>query len=188
MSNADPCMTSTKHDWQTPLHILEMVRDVFQGPILLDPAAPEGSNPTRANVTVSKSSWTVWKSPGFDSVDFRVPSEGGLISEWNERNAFVNPPFGTELPKWTAKVVEEVGRGVVKELILLTPARTDTVWWNRDVLTADAVAFVRGRLRYRDPSGVKDGVSTFPSALSYWGPKPFRFLSCFESIAWCVKL
>ena len=89
------------------------------------------------------------------------PTFDGLAVPWNG-TVFVNPPYGRELPKWTAKGMEELISGRAKRIVWLVPARTDTRWFQDDLLPrAKEIRFVRGRLRFDDgPTG-----APFPSLI-----------------------
>ena len=86
------------------------------------------------------------------------PKFDGLSVPWGKRT-FANPPYGRTLGRWTHKAYRESPRG--KLVVLLIPARTDTAWWHDDVMQADEIRFLRGRLRFDDGNGR----ATFPSAI-----------------------
>ncbi|MDR1188219.1 MAG: phage N-6-adenine-methyltransferase [Bifidobacteriaceae bacterium] len=89
------------------------------------------------------------------------PEFDGLAVEWGRSN-FVNPPYGTHLPKWIAKAHIEAAKG--KTVVLLIPSRTDTRWWHEHVMTADEVRYIKGRLTFQ---GAKHPAS-FPSCVVVW--------------------
>jgi site-specific DNA-methyltransferase (adenine-specific) len=82
----------------------------------------------------------------------------GLSIPWGQ-STFCNPPYGRKIGLWTAKAKAEAEEG--KNVVLLIPSRTDTRWWHEDIMKADEIRFVKGRLKF-------GGVSTpapFPSAV-----------------------
>ena len=85
----------------------------------------------------------------------------GLNREWGT-STFCNPPYGRVIGEWTRKAVEEAAMG--KTVVLLVPSRTDTRWWHNDVMTADEIRFVRGRLTFGDAKNT----APFPSAVVVW--------------------
>lgn len=89
------------------------------------------------------------------------PSFDGLAVEWGDSN-FVNPPYGREIGKWTAKAAEEAAKG--KTVVLLVPSRTDTRWWHDCCMNADEIRYIRGRLCFDD--GARR--APFPSAIVIW--------------------
>src|SRR5712664_3129361 len=70
-----------------------------------------------------------------------TPDFNGLKIPWSGV-AFVNPPFGQELPKWIRKGWNEAKRGTT--VVFLIPARTDTRWFH-DYCAKGEIRFIRGR-------------------------------------------
>lgn len=87
----------------------------------------------------------------------KLPSFDGLSCEWGERS-FCNPPY-KDLKKWIPKAFLEAKKG--KIVVLLVPARTDTIWWHEYCLKAQEIRFIKGRLSFDDDGGR----ATFPSAI-----------------------
>ena len=83
----------------------------------------------------------------------------GLEMDWGT-STFVNPPYGREIGKWTNKAVEEADKG--KTIVLLIPSRTDTRWWQEDIMKAQEIRFIKGRLKF----GSATNSAPFPSALA----------------------
>lgn len=102
-------------------------------------------------------------------------NEDGLKLPWFGR-VYVNPPYGRTIRKWISKAIHEYDRGVVSEVVILVPARTDTRWFNS--LNGFIWCAIRGRLRF---SGMKDA-APFPSAVFYLGDHRLRFYSAFEQL------
>lgn len=152
-------LASGDMSWQTPDNVLERVRKL--GTIALDPC-------TNAGNPVGAARFYTPKDFGL-SQSWATDARGGLI--------YVNPPYGRELPEWIAKCVEEARNGA--ELVALVPSRTDTRWFDAALGTCHALAFWRGRLKFR---GAKD-CAPFPSALFYWGPRRWDFVRAFRDAA-----
>ena len=73
----------------------------------------------------------------------------GLKQDWTRiGNAFVNPPFSRELPKWIAKSYEESRKGII--VAMLIPARPDTQAWHFYCLPHAKILFIRGRITFLD--------------------------------------
>jgi phage N-6-adenine-methyltransferase len=87
----------------------------------------------------------------------------GLAQDWTGDTWWCNPPYGRGIGKWTRKAALSLGSTGV----MLLPARTDTAWWNDDVLQADEIRFIRGRLHF---GGAASG-APFPSALAIFRPR-----------------
>lgn len=86
-------------------------------------------------------------SPGQDIVPW-IPAQihltirdDGLTANWFG-NVFMNPPYGSDTPKWMRRLVKH-GNGIA-----LVFARPDTQWFHAYVPKADAVCFIKGRLHF----------------------------------------
>lgn len=167
----------TNQDHNTPEWVLDLVRLV--GPIMLDPC----SNP-----------WSLVNAPAELSAH---RGEDGLQAAWSEivgdveasgwhggisfdlRAAdlleplvFVNPPFAKgQVLRWATKAAMEATRGV--STILLSPADSSTRW-HREVRNdlANARCDLGKRISF---VGAADQGAKQPSALWYFGPRPFWF-------------
>lgn len=142
--------TSKRDDWATPAPVVVAIRRAF-GAIALDPCAARHSTVQARARYFTRGLERPWPAAGF---------------------VFVNPPYGKTMRAWADRCVAYARAG--GEILLLVPARVDTVWWDR--LTQDpaaAVAFVRGRLRFELPGASES--APFPSAFVYFGHRPERF-------------
>lgn len=79
-------------------------------------------------------------------------------------SVWLNPPYGPALPEFVQRMCDH-GRGV-----MLVPSRTETAWWQRAALSADAVVFLRDRLHFIRDDGFQARAS-FGSCLFVWGWK-----------------
>lgn len=161
-------LTSKSEHWCTPPEFLVLVRDIDD--IGLDPCS------------------NVFSIVGAKKA-FTLPKHDGLAESWQgEGLVFVNPPYGRALKHWVIKAVDEASKGA--EIIMLTPARPDTKWFHEWILpTADALCFVKGRLKFIDGlTGTKKNPATFPSLVSYWGPRADLFEAAFVDAGWNVRL
>jgi phage N-6-adenine-methyltransferase len=55
--------------------------------------------------------------------------DDGLKQDWGAHRVFCNPPYGRNLGMWVRKSWEASQAGAL--VVLLVPARTDTVWFHR---------------------------------------------------------
>jgi len=94
---------------------------------------------------------------------FYTPEDNGLASPWFGR-VWMNPPYGRTIGDWTTRAREAVDTGHAELVVGLLPARTDTVWWHRDVMESSEVRLVKGRLRF----GAAIHGAPFPSAVVVW--------------------
>ena len=83
--------------------------------------------------------------------------ENGLIQDWDNKNCWMNPPYGREIGKWIKKASEAKG-GVV---VCLIPARTDTKWFHDYIYknSRAEIRFIKGRLKF----GESKNAAPFPS-------------------------
>ncbi len=150
---------AAKSDWRTPGEVVELLHVLWDGPPDLDPCAAPGPAHAIAKVNLA----------GHEG----SPADG-LARVWEGR-VYVNPPFG-ELDRWAAKAAFEArDRGA--EVVLLLPARTDTRYWHDHVATAQAICFWKGRLRFVGATAP----CPFPTAIAYWGPRPWDFHRVFSA-------
>lgn len=90
----------------------------------------------------------------------------GLATPWPAGTfVWMNPPYGRECGLWLAKLAAH-GNGIA-----LVFARTDTRMFHDTVTTADAVCFIKGRIRFLDQNGVEQDPAKAPSMLVAWGPR-----------------
>jgi hypothetical protein len=110
-------------------------------------------------------------------VNWAPMAKGGLT--------FVNPPYGRALATWAAKFARD---GEVTELMTLTPARTDTRWFQDHMTKAAFRCFLRGRLKFHqhqpDGSWAPGQSCPFPCMVSYWGQREARFVKIFDRHGW----
>ena len=55
--------------------------------------------------------------------------ENGLEQDWSNSNVFSNTPYGKEIKKWVKKCYEESKKENTK-IVMLIPARTDTIYYH----------------------------------------------------------
>jgi site-specific DNA-methyltransferase (adenine-specific) len=78
----------------------------------------------------------------------------------------MNPPYTMEQAKWVKKAIDEVNVGNAETVVVLIPARTETVAWQKHIFAeAKAICFVNGRLKF---SGCSNA-ALFTSAIVLFG-------------------
>jgi hypothetical protein len=134
--------TTTTVEWYTPRAIFDALGLSFD----LDVCAPPGGLP-----------WIPAKR-SFSR------EEDGLAQPWRGR-VWMNPPYGRGIEHWMRRLARH-GDGIA-----LVFARTDTAWWQEAVRQADAICFIRGRVRFIRGSDRTQppGVSPAPSVLMAYG-------------------
>ena len=106
-------------EWYTPPEIFDALGVVFD----IDPCSPGPGKsyvPTLQHYTID---------------------DDGLSQEW-DGFAWVNPPYGSETPKWMRKLAEH-GNGIA-----LVFARTDVKWFQELAPLTSAITFVSGRIKF----------------------------------------
>ena len=126
--------------WLTPPYILEAV-----GPFDLDPCA----SIDRPWDTAAK--------------HFTIEDDG-LAQEWTGR-IWCNPPYGPPMAKWLQRLAAHPGGGMA-----LIFARTETkAFFDHVWDKADAILFLKGRIRFYKPDGTLGGTAGSPSVLIAYG-------------------
>lgn len=140
--------------WRTPPWIIEMVREIYGGRIECDPCASSNNLFWFAETNISKE------------------NDGLNIAHAWGTTAFLNPPYGRELRKWTeaGKFRHETFENTAEQTWLV-PARLDTRWWRTLMSYAGLVAIFPKRVAF---VGAEHGAK-FPSALIYCGPNELVF-------------
>lgn len=149
-----------KDCWQTPQHILDLVREVFGDEIFTDPCTAK-DNPTNAT-------------------KFFTPERDGLRHQW-ERNAFVNPPY-SDPSEWLKEINRQLKVGNIKEAIALVPTGClGTERTGPHAESANALCLWRNRIHFIDPATGKPATQTsFTSAFLYWGDRSDKFAEIFK--------
>ena len=100
--------------------------------------------------------------------------DDGLSRSWKNEVVFVNPPYG-DISKWVKKAYEESNHNNAT-VVMLIPSRTDTKYWHEYVMKADAIYFIKGRLKFTNGND-KQNSAPFPSALVVFDMGKFRWVS-----------
>lgn len=108
-------------DWYTPAWVFQSLGLTFD----LDPCQPVGGI-----------SW-------IPATQHYTEKENGLSSPWFGR-VWLNPPYGRDTPAWLERMDKH------RHGVALLFARTDCEWFHRIVTNADAMLFLRGRVRFVD--------------------------------------
>lgn len=154
-----PLMSSGKDDWQTPDRVLDCVHEMT-AVIGLDPCAGHDTDHAVTN----------WCWPG----------SNGLVNLWTGKGlVYVNPPY-SDLKNWMGKVIHEAGEGA--EIVMLLPARTDTIAFQMGLRWSTAVCFIAGRLKYLDHGKPVKNSAPFPSCVLYFGNRWASFVDAFSPL------
>jgi hypothetical protein len=177
--------TTGRDDWRTPVWVLDLVRQVFGGPIQLDPCADSDMlyQFAQRNFTKEVSALT-------PDAPWHVGTKPTTI--------FMNPPYSQALA-FNRRLITKLRPN--DEAIVLMAARTDTAKWRSLADAGPVLCLVNGRIQFDDPRlevehcgvvwptwtetcGTCDkpltSVAGFPSALFYFGPNRERFAYVFK--------
>jgi site-specific DNA-methyltransferase (adenine-specific) len=143
--------SSARDDWETPIELAHLLADAVGGCFCLDAASP---GPRTSRI------------PARQHYD---RARNALLQPWQGRAVYVNPPYGTALPAFVAKAVEEVESGRAGMVVALLPSYTDTRVFHKFIQgRADYVRFLKGRLKFGD----SQNSAPFGSMVVIWGGEP----------------
>lgn len=152
---------SGENEWYTPSPFIESARAVL-GVIDCDPASCE-----LANKTVQASSYFTKESDG-------------LSRRWFG-NVWMNPPYAQPLiSQFSEAVSSKYEAGEIASAIVLVNNATETSWFQRMLASANAVCFVRSRIKFIDQHGKPSGAPLQGQAILYFGKCVLDFSKEFE--------
>jgi len=126
----NPVLYSSQNDvWSTPQTFFNTLNDEFQ--FTLDACALPENAKCRLYFT---------------------PQENGLMQDWSGHIVFCNPPYGRKIAAWVEKCYTESRKENTK-VVMLLPARTDTVYFHKYIYGIAEIRFVKGRLKFGNASG-----------------------------------
>ncbi len=129
----------TKVEWLTPP---ELVRKL--GLFDLDPCSPVNA-------------------PFLHAINNYTIEDNGLTKVWEGR-VYCNPPYGKDMTLWLSKLRKH-GNGIA-----LTFARTETKCFFENIWdSADALLFVKGRIKFYHVSGIQGASAGAPSVFIAYG-------------------
>lgn len=128
--------SSKKEDWETPQDFFDELNKEFK--FDLDPCADSKNAKCKL---------------------FFTKEENGLVKNWEGHCVFCNPPYGRlSTPQWIEKCAMEAKKPNTT-VVMLIPARTDTIAFHDYIYKKAEIRFVKGRLKF---GGSKDP-APFPS-------------------------
>ena len=129
-------MFSSKTDlWSTPNDFFDKLNDEFH--FTLDPCSTHENAKCYRHFT---------------------EEENGLLQDWGNEVVFCNPPYGRQIKYWVKKAYEESQKDNTT-VVMLIPARTDTIYFHEYIYHKAEIRFIKGRLKF----GNAKNSAPFPS-------------------------
>lgn len=135
-------MFSSKTDlWSTPWDFFEKLNDEFH--FTLDPCSTHENAKCYRHFTIE---------------------EDGLLQDWGNEVVFCNLPYGRQIKDWVKKAYKE-SRKDNTTVVMLIPARTDTIYFHEYIYHKAEIRFIKGRLKFGDAKNA----APFPSMVVIFG-------------------
>jgi phage N-6-adenine-methyltransferase len=148
---------SGNNEWYTPPEYIEKAR-LIMGSIDCDPASSEIANRTVKAGT------------------YYTATDDGLTKEW-KGNVWMNPPYSQPLiQQFCEKLITEIDNGNIKQACVLVNNATETNWFQNMAICADAIWFIKGRVKFLDIRGFPGGAPLQGQCILYFGPEVARFM------------
>jgi len=93
--------------------------------------------------------------------------DDGLAQDWAGR-VWMNPPYGRGMDQWMKKMVQHKHAGNSGLVLIFARTETKTFFdyvWDE----ADAILFIKGRIKFHTPDGKPSGTAGSPSVLIAYG-------------------
>ena len=143
-------MFSSKTDlWSTPNDFFDKLNDEFH--FTLDPCS------THENAKCYK---------------HFTEEENGLLQDWGNEVVFCNPPYGRQIKYWVKKAYEESQKDNTT-VVMLIPARTDTIYFHEYIYHKAEIRFIKGRLKF----GNAKNSAPFPSMVVIFKQKGIKCIT-----------
>lgn len=156
--NTRPHVTnnSGNNEWYTPKEYIEIARKVM-GSIDCDPASSGVAN----KIVQAKT--------------FYTEQDNGLNQTW-QGNVWMNPPYAQPLINLFAdKLIQELDGGNIKQACVLVNNATETNWFQTMAQRANAIWFIKGRIKYLDNTGTPANTPLQGQCILYFGDDINRF-------------
>lgn len=140
MKNLKTLLSSEDMTWATPQSFFDELNKEFD--FNLDPCA----TPRTAKCA-----------------DYYTEEDDGLIQDWGGHTVFCNPPYGRAIKDWVKKCSEEAEKPNTI-VVMLIPARTDTLYFHEYIYNKAEIRFIKGRLKF-EGNQKGSGSAPFPSML-----------------------
>lgn len=135
-----------KDDWGTPQDLFDVLDKEFG--FTLDPCSDDYNHKCAKYYTVE---------------------QDGLAQDWSGETVFCNPPYSRKTKTnagqiaWVKKCYEESKKGGV--VVMLIPARTDTIMFHDYILGKAEIRFIKGRINFEVAGKKSKDPAPFPSMI-----------------------
>ena len=144
MQNIEVMFSSKDDKWSTPQDFFDELNAEFG--FTLDPCADDSNHKCNKYYT---------------------EEDDGLLQDWQGEIVFCNPPYGKAIKDWVRKAYIE-GCKPNTTVVMLIPARTDTIYFHKYIYHKAEIRFLKGRLKF----GNSKNSAPFPSmVVVYRGPE-----------------
>jgi len=131
--------SSNTDEWETPQELFNKLNEIYN--FTLDPCASVNNHKCKKYFT---------------------KEENGLLKSWQNEIVFCNPPY-SNIKEWVKKCYDEYKKNNIT-IVLLIPARTDTLYFHNYIYHIANIEFLKGRLHF---SNSKNS-APFPSMIVYY--------------------
>ncbi|MCK5022776.1 MAG: adenine methyltransferase [Candidatus Aenigmarchaeota archaeon] len=94
---------------------------------------------------------------------FYTEKDDGLKKDWGGDTVFCNPPYGSAIKHWVKKCHDEAKK-FNTTVVMLIPARTDTIYFHEYIYHKAKLRFIKGRLKFGGKQK-GSGSAPFPSMI-----------------------
>jgi len=124
MKNLKTLLSSKDMTWETPQDFFDELNKEFH--FTLDPCATTETAKCE---------------------EYFTKEDDGLVQDWGGFKVFCNPPYGTEIKHWVKKCHDE-SKKKNTIVVMLIPARTDTIYFHEYIYHKAEIRFIKGRLKF----------------------------------------
>lgn len=141
-----------KDDWGTPQDLFDALNEEFN--FTLDPCADNNNHKCAKYYTIE---------------------QDGLAQSWAGETVFCNPPYSRKTKTNAVKlhgcknVTKRQPRGIV--VVMLIPARTDTIMFHDYILGKAEIRFIKGRVNFEIDGQKSKDPAPFPSMIVVFNGK-----------------
>lgn len=150
-----------ENEWYTPEVYAVAAREVM-GNIDVDPASTEIAN-------------RIIKAGKYYTAE-----DNGLTKEWTG-NIWMNPPYSQPLvTEFCNLLADKFKSGEVNQACVLVNNATETNWYQNMLTVANAVCFIKGRVKFIDKNGNSSGAPLQGQTILYFGNNCQKFSEVFS--------